>query len=140
MKTTNLYRILICLLAFVGTVHATAATYQNTYQPTYQSSVYTAPMTATAPTVTFQSTSAYSVRWTNRQDQPMLNMDGSVNGDSYGIGRKPGLRKEGREDGEGNTGTPGQGGIKQPLGDAVLPLLLMALAFMAYVALRRKKK
>ena len=70
----------------------------------------------------------------------MLNMDGSVNGDSYGIGRKPGIRKEGREDGEGNTGTPGQGGIKQPLGDAVLPLLLMALAFMAYVAAHDRRQ
>ena len=85
-----------------------------------------------APSVTFQSTSAYSTQWNQDEQQSVLNEDGTVNAEAYGIGRANiGPRRA------GNPGTPGddeeEEGEQQPLGDTpwLWMLILAALYGMA---------
>ena len=84
---------------------------------------------ASAPSAAFQSTSALPASGSEYTSNPELNADGTAayQGETYSpakAARRPGgVRKD---------GTPGQGGVKQPIGDAVLPLLLLALAFAGY--------
>ena len=59
--------------------------------------------------------------------------------ESYSPAKAPGVRKNPAT--PGSPSTPGQGEAENqfPLGDAVLPLMLMALAFCGYVAIRKRK-
>ena len=96
-----------------------------------------------APAATFHSTSAYSGQWEEQGSMtPMLNSDGTVNGEAYmGAPKRPGsIRREGREDGEGNTGSPGKTGDKQPLGDVVWPLMLLLCAYAGYKKVRARSR
>lgn len=90
----------------------------------------------TAPTVGFQSTSAYSGQWNQDAQQSTLNSDGSVNSDAY-LSSLPGssIRRG------GNPGTPDdeeeEEGEQQPIGDTPWWLFVFLLA--AYgVVVRRK--
>ena len=135
MRNTKLVMILAFLPALLSAAQAQAVDYKSTYkgvryeQPR-QYVEYKVATTATAPMAGFQSTSAYSSQF-GSEEQPMLNSDGTVNEEAYMGAPKHTrrIRMEEREDGEGNTGTPGQTGDKQPLGDAALPLLRLACAF-----------
>ena len=150
MKTTMKIKVMGYRLWVIGMIAllpalAAAVEYKSTYggysQPTYGVAV-----TATAPSATFQSTSAFSNQWTGKEDvQSMLNADGSIAND--GTASAPyssHIRKGGPGSGPGggsgsSPGTPGgdlDPHAQQPLGDALLPLLLMALA---YFAIRRKR-
>lgn len=60
---------------------AAAVEYKSTYRGAVQPTFGIAT-TATAPSATFQSTSAYSSQWTAEQST-MLNSDGSVNSGAY---------------------------------------------------------
>ena len=138
MRNNNNWSFVIChclsvvglLLMLSGTAQATAVSYTNSYQPSVASYQLSADgyKGATAPSATFQSTSAYADQWNQDTQQSMLNADGSMNTGAYmtsGPRRAP--------------GTPG-GNLdphdQQPLGDAVLPLLLLAAA---YIVLRRTR-
>ena len=137
LRNTKLVMILAFLPALFSAAQAQAVDYKRTYkgvryeQPR-QHVEYKVATTATAPTMGFQSTSAYAApEWA---EQPMLNSDGTVNEGAYmssASNAPSGPRRVG--------GTPGQGEVKQPLGDAVLPLLFMSLAFCGYLYLRRKR-
>ena len=145
MRNTKLVMILAFLPALLSAVQAQAVDYKSTYkgdryeQPR-QHVEYKVAATATAPMAGFQSTSAYSGQFSTGE-QSTLNSDGTVNSAAYGIGsRHPGsIRRAGSninnpddpddEKDDGNT----------PLGDAVLPLLMMSLAFCGYLYLRRKR-
>lgn len=129
--------LLLCLSALWGVAQATAVDYTNSYKQSafsYQSSGYNVSATATAPTATFQSTSAYSGQW-QPAENPIIGADGSVNSEAYGIGGPNRAKK-------GGPGTPG-GDLKpeeqQPLDDAVLPLLLLAMGYMMCRLGRRRK-
>lgn len=140
--------MIVVLLALAGAMQATAVNYKNTYRGVqstqygvqstvgYQQSA--AGIQTTAPSATFQSTSSYSGQWNQDAQQSMLNADGTVNTDAYGIGRQnaPGMRKD--------PVTPG-GGINPPdeedddeiengtpIGDVVWPLMLLACAYALY--------
>ena len=151
MRNTKLVMILAFLPALFSAEQAQAVDYKSTYkgvryeQPR-QHVEYKVATTATAPMAGFQSTSAYSGQFSTGE-QFTLNSDGTVNSAAYGIGsRHPGsIRRAGSninnpddpddsddpddEKDDGNT----------PLGDAVLPLLMMSLAFCGYLYLRRKR-
>ena len=138
MKNTVAIIMLVLLPALTGAAQAGAVDYRNSYQQSaisYQSSGFGIATTATAPTATFQSTSAYSGQWTEQSS--MLNNDGSVNSGAYmtsGPRRAPG----GAPGGPGTPTDPLDPHTQQPLGDAALPLLLLALAYMGIRAYRRK--
>ena len=146
MRNTKLVMILAFLPALLSAVQAQAVDYKSTYkgvryeQPR-QHVEYKVAATATAPMAGFQSTSAYSSQFSTGE-QSTLNSDGTVNSAAYGIGsRHPGsIRRT-----ESNINNPDdpdddeedEGNV--PLGDAVLPLLMMSLAFCGYLYLRRKR-
>ena len=88
---------------------------------------------ATAPSATFQSTSSMPGSGSEYSSNPTLNADGTVayEGGSYTSAKAPligGPRK--------STPNPPD---PTPLGDAVLPLLLMSLAFGMFIYFRRKR-
>ena len=142
--------MIVVLLALAGAMQATAVNYKNTYRGVqstqygvqstvgYQQSA--AGIQSTAPSATFQSTSSYSGQWNQDAQQSMLNADGTVNADAYGVGSQnaPGMRKAPG----GGPGTPG-GDLKpeeqQPIGDVLLPLLLMAIAYFSTRVFLKKR-
>ena len=123
--------VISMLFVLSGTAQATAPTYRNTYKGSHQQSAVS--YQTAAPTVSFQSTSAYSGQWGDGSITPMLNSDGSVNGGAYtGAPGRP--RRENNpndpdeEEDDGNT----------PLGDGLLPLMFLAGVYSG-VRLYRKK-
>ena len=92
---------------------------------------------ATAPQVTFQSTSTMQGSGSAYSSKPMLNSDGMAvyNGASYGP------NKAKKDNTPGTPSTPGQGKEEYqfPIGDPVLPLTLMCLLAAGVVYLRRRK-
>ncbi|MBR7154317.1 MAG: hypothetical protein IKD12_03300 [Paludibacteraceae bacterium] len=149
MKTTMKIKVMGYRLWVIGMIAllpalAAAVEYKSTYGGAYTQPGYGVAVTTTVPSATFQSTSAYSEQWASREEQPSINEDGSVNGSAYGVGRRPGLRRlDANNDGYDDvTGLPvnpivdpnDPGNV--PLGEALLPLLLMALV---YFAIRRKR-
>jgi hypothetical protein len=154
MKTTKntmvngvkcrVYGVVVMLLVLSGTVQATAPAYRNTYKGTkdnVQGTMYS--VQSTAPAVGFQSTSAYSGQWGNGSITPMLNADGSMNGSAY-MGAPSRPRKvdddnDGYDDETGMPVNPNIGGGDDgntPLGDGLLPLMLLACAFAIYKVTR----
>ena len=140
MKTTSI-KVMGYLLWVMGVLvllsigQAYAVDYQNRYKGQNAGVQSTAfQSTAMAPTAGFQSTSAYSGQWQGAGTTPMLNSDGTVNAEAYGVGQSyaPGVRRSGSGSGY-NPGTPDddeeEEGEQQPIGDALLPLLVMAVAF-----------
>ena len=146
MRNTKLVMILAFLPALLSAVQAQAVDYKSTYkgvryeQPR-QHVEYKVATTATAPMAGFQSTSAYSSQFSTGE-QSTLNSDGTVNSAAYGIGSRHlgSIRRT-----ESNINNPDDPDDDEeddgnvPLGDAVLPLLMMSLAFCGYLYLRRKR-
>ena len=133
--------IAISLLILISTMQSMAVEYRNSYRSTRsQSAVYGMATTVAAPTASFHSTSAYAEKWgTNTDVTPMLNNDGSVSGSAYmgSISNAP----AGPRQAPGGPGTPGgdlDPETQQPLGDALIPLLLLAFAYAIYKVSRRR--
>ena len=148
MKTTMIkvigYRLAVMVVLAMLPALTAAVEYKSTYGG-YSQPAYGVAVTATAPSATFQSTSAYSEQWANREENPMLNTDGSIAND--GTASAPyssHIRKGGPGSGPGGGGgsSPGTPGgeldptTQQPIGDALLPFLIMALA---YFVIRRRR-
>lgn len=148
MRNTKLVMILAFLPALLSAAQAQAVDYKSTYKGTQyeqprQYVEYKVATTASAPTMGFQSTSAYSGQFSNGQ-QSMLNSDGTVNGDAY-MGSLPG--RSIRKSGTGSSvqpGTPDEGeeeeGEQQPLGDGLMALMLCACAYLIVRATRKEEK
>lgn len=89
-------------------------------------------MSTAMPSASFRSTSTMTASGSTYASQPMLGADGMASiGETYTSSPAP--------SGPRRIVTPGAGGIQQPLGDALIPLLLMALAFTAIRAHRKKR-
>lgn len=135
MKRNTLSILLIALLA-LGAMQASAVDYRNSYRGIQNPDYSIQAVSVTAPVATFQSTSAYaSSEWA---EESTLNSDGTVNEGAYmssASNAPSGPRRVG-----GQSGTPGQGGDKQPLGDALIPLFLLAIAYGGWRFLRRRKE
>ncbi len=123
----------VVLLVLLGTMQATAVEYKNQYK--VQRTMYNV-QGVEAPSVTFRSTSVYSGQW-SEQGPRLVNEDGSVNHEAY----MPGSIGP-RKNATGNPGTPGdedeEEGEQQPLGDALLPLMIFACAYLMIRATRKK--
>lgn len=129
----HLSLIMGLLLVLSGTAQATAPAYRNMYKGTkdnVQGTMYS--VQSTAPAVSFQSTSAYSRQWGDGNITPMLNGDGSVNEEVYG-GRDN--APSGSPSGPRKNPVIG-GGSNVPLGDGLLPLMLLVCAFAIYKVTR----
>ena len=142
LRNTKLVMILAFLPALLSAAQAQAVDYKNNYRGVQQTEYRVQTVTTTAPAATFQSTSAYSGQWEEQGSMtPMLNSDGTVNNEAYGVGaRHPGrIRREG-----GDINNPGDPDDKDdegnvPLGDALLPLLLLAMVYAVYSLSQRRK-
>lgn len=92
-----------------------------------------------SPITAFRSTSTMVGSGSSYSSSPMLNEDGtaSLNGGTSGSYRA----KKNTPSSPGSPSTPGQGQQENqfPVGDAVLPLMLMAMLFTGTVYYRRKK-
>ncbi len=93
---------------------------------------------ATAPSATFQSTSSMSGSGSAYSSNPTLNADGTAAylgeaNSSSKTNHQP--RRAKKEDENNPVITDGD----NPIGDAVLPLLFMSLAFGMFVYFRRKR-
>ena len=144
LRNTKLVMILAFLPALLSAAQAQAVDYKNSYQP---SGISIHPSAASGqvatPAATFHSTSAYSGQWEEQGSMtPMLNSDGTVNNEAYGVGaRHPGriLRTEGGgitppdgdDDDEKENGTP--------LGDVVWPLMLLLCAYVCVRSFKKKR-
>lgn len=143
IRSTRLIIILAFLPALLSAAQAQAVDYKSTYkgvryeQP-YQHAEYKVASTASAPTVGFQSTSVYSSQFGNGE-QSMLNSDGTVNNEAYGVASShhPGsIRRAG-------PGTPSgtlDPNAQQPLGDGLMALMLCACAYLVVRATRKEEK
>ena len=90
---------------------------------------------AQQPNATFQSTSTMMGTGSTYSSNPTINDNGTASAPSYAPAsgpRKAGALPPPPTVQEGDSGN-------QPLGDAVLPLLLMAAAYVGIVAIRRKR-
>ena len=153
MKAQNIMKsLVIAIILIAGAAQVSAVTYQTKYKGSMYNVQRTTSYGAAAPAATFQSTSTYaSPEWA---EQPMLNSDGTVNEGAYMSGPRrvivtPGDGDDGDEPGEGEGGgenKEGEGGdhnwngSDQPLGDALLPLALLACAYAIYKVSRRRKE
>ena len=146
MRNTKLVMILAFLPALLSAAQAQAVTYQtkykNAYQGAYVQTQGNASATTASPSVGFQSTSAFSDQWnTEEGTTPMLNSDGTVNNEAYGVGsRHPGSIR--RTENINNPSNPDDdydpGNV--PLGDAVWPLMLLLCAYAVYKVRARKEE
>ncbi len=145
MQTTtirNTYLVLIaCLMVLSGTMQAKAVDYSpcrasglHQTSATYQSATPAGSDMASMPYAGFQSTSAYSGQWAETANS--LNANGSINEAAYlSTSTLSGPRRV--------PGTPGGGlsdDTQQPLGDAVLPLMLLACAYAIYRLSRKRAR
>ena len=92
---------------------------------------------ATAPSATFQSTSSMSGSGSEYSSNPTLNADGTAayQGEANSSSKTNRQPRRAKKDESNPEITDGD----NPIGDAVLPLLLMALAFCGVVYYRRKR-
>ena len=139
MKAQNIMRsLVIAIILMAGIAQVQAVNYRNSYRkPTPVPSLTGGGISqgAVAPAATFRSTSAFSSpEWA---EQPMLNSDGSVNEEAYMSGRNnaPGGPRRIINPGEDDDKENGQ-----PLGDALIPLALLACAYAIYKVSRRRKE
>ena len=150
MKTMNRIRVMMMavLLVLLGTMQAAAVEYKNSYQRQGIMNSHSQPVSPTRaammPNAAFQSTSTMPFT-TRTEAENTLNANGTVNAGAYGIGKN-------NVSGGPRRGTKSDNGIDppddesedddengSPIGDAVLPLLLCALAFCGVVYMRRRR-
>ena len=131
MKTRIETILMIGLLAMMPIV-ASAVEYKTMYQPAGYDRQQTT-MLAEAPTAAFQSTSTLTGSGSAYTATPMLAEDGTATYDGAS-GPKRVLRAP------GTPSTPGQGSNENqfPLGDGIIPLLIMLMAYATCIFLRRK--
>ena len=139
MKAQNIMRsLVIAIILMAGIAQVQAVNYQTKYKGTRYNVQSTTSFGVAAPAATFRSTSAFSSpEWA---EQPMLNSDGSVNEGAYMSGRNnaPGPRRDPTAPNPGVDEENDEGNV--PLGDALLPLALLACAYAIYKVSRRRKE
>lgn len=150
MKTIRVMMMAV-LLVLLGTMQAAAVEYKNSYQRQGSMNSHSQPVsltrTAMMPNAAFQSTSTMSFS-TRTEAENTLNANGTVNAGAYGIGNNnvsggprktsssggidpPGGNDDVDDDDDDENGTP--------IGDAVLPLVMLACAYAGYkVRVRRE--
>ncbi len=132
--------LLMIVAAALMALPALAQNFGKPYKPKYdQAHKQQVVATTTAPSATFQSTSTMSGSGSAYSAAPSLNGDGTaVYNESAGLSSKA---PSGPRRAPGDV-QDSEGGLDvgdQPLGDTLLPLLFMSLAFGMFVYFRRKR-
>lgn len=126
-----------CLLA-LGAMQASAVTYKNCYSRTEQTH-YMAQQAPYTSEATFRSTSSMVLTGSAYSSNPTLNDNGMATYDSPSRGPRR-MKMDGDDDVVDEPTVIETPTGKQPLGDAVVPLMLLALAYAGYKVLARRKK
>ena len=134
------YILMVLMLALIG-VQANAVEYP-VYQPSGRQVAGPAFTPATAPNSTFQSTSTMSAGSGSSTFCSTLNADGTVNEEAYGVGRRNVGPRKTESSNINNPGDPDDNVDpgNDPLGDAVLPLMLLACAYMCLRTFLKRKR
>ncbi|MBQ7438601.1 MAG: hypothetical protein IJV28_01375 [Paludibacteraceae bacterium] len=146
MRTQNIIiatrnTLLLCLIVLTGTIEAWGVEYQTKYKGTmYNVQSSTSIGSTIAPVTTFQSTSAYSEQWQEEEQVSMLNSDGSIANSPLAAAPSGPRRAPGNGTGAGTPGGTLDPTTQQPLGDVLLPLMLLACAYAIYKVSRRRKE
>ena len=131
MKTTKIkvmgYRLWVIGMMALLPMLVNAVEYKSTYCGTSKPTFGIAT-TATAPTATFQSTSAYSSQWNQDAQQSMLNADGTVNSGAYMTSGPNRAKKDDPVLPPNPDVDPNDPG-NVPLGDGLFLLALLALGY-----------
>ena len=140
MKNVRYMTIVITCLALLGAMQAMAVNYPQ-MKPARQQ-MYGQPLyvtTATAPTATFHSTSPMTGTYSGVST---LNANGTVNEEAYGVGRAnvSGPRRAGGGGGVDQASENDNQWNGSPLGSPVMPLLLLACAYMCLRPFLKRKR
>lgn len=128
--------IMACLLA-LGAMQASAVTYKNCYSRTEQTH-YMAQQAPYTSEATFRSTSSMVLTGSAYSSNPTLDDNGMATYNS--LSRGPRRMKMDGDDDDDEPAVVEKPEGKQPIGDAVVPLMLFALAYVGYKVLARRKK
>ena len=138
----------LTILPALGGAGQVAAFNQNNQYPVYPSTCrQQGTMQTAAPSASFRSTGTMMRTGSAYSSNPTIGSNGMASRPNYAPGGPRRAKMEEEEDDEygGNAGTPGSTvnqGDQLPLGDAVLPLLLLAGAYIIIRATRvyRRKR
>ena len=140
MKTLRYIWMVAMLIVLCGGVQA--VTYGKSYKPQYHRyASIQAQAHATMPVLGMGSVSSATMY--SGSSLPLAAATGVTTSDDYrpaqmpGGPRRIGENDETTEDGDEDPDAPGE---PAPLGDALLPMMLMAILFAAFITLRRRKK
>ena len=134
MKATKIITILVSLICVLNV--AQAATFGSMPQAQRPGTPFSNSYTQ-MPTATMGSTGSTMMR--SGSTLPMAAVSGVYTTDNHS--RAPRRRISGSGSGTGGNGAEETTNpFEDPIGDAMLPLMLMALAFCGVVYLRRKKR
>ena len=119
------YRLAVIVILAMMPIMMSAVEYKNMYQPVEGRMQPGAQVQTTSPSATFQSTSTLTGSGSALSATPMLGADGTATLD--GAVSTPAQAPSGPR----RTITNPDDDVENPIGDAVLPLLLLALAYLS---------
>ena len=140
-KAKTTLRYLLSLIAILSVVSVSAATFGTTYQPQYNRQtrgIRYESTTTQMPTLSMSTMNASMMK--SGSALPMA----AVSGTTMANDNAPGGPKRAKKDVGGGGSTdddedPDVPGEPMPIGDAVLPLMLMAMLFAGVIAVRKKR-
>jgi len=136
-------RYLLSLIAILSVVNVSAATYGKPYQPQQRGSRY-AMNYSQMPTLSMSTLNASMMN--SGSALPMAAITGTITADQASpsgprrIGESGGFADEDPTEGQGDTNPPVLPGDTVPLGNEILPLMLLAMMYAAWIAIKRRRK
>ena len=139
LRNMKTLRYLLIVIGVLSVVSVAAATFGTTYQPQRRGIQYTRHY-AEMPTLSMSTMNASIMN--SGSALPLAAVSGTTTANDNAPGGPRRAKKEVNpftgEGTAGDIGNPLEPAV--PLGDAILPLMMMALAFCGVVYLRRKKR
>ena len=135
MKTL---KYILSVIAILSVVSVSAATFGTPYRPQQRKASYSAVQVG-MPQATMSSTSTMMY---SGSSLPLAAATGVTTSANYNPAQAPGTRprRVGEEEGFEDEGDPDVPVNPFPVGDAVLPMMLLVAAYGAFLALHRRKQ
>lgn len=129
-------RYILSLIAILSVVSVAAATFGKPYQPQGHGVQYASSYTQ-MPTLPMSSTGSAMMQ--SGSALPMAAVSGTTTADDNAPARSSRPRRVGEDEGFEGGDEPDVPANPFPLGDAMLPMMLLIGAYCGYVTLRRRK-
>lgn len=129
-------RYILSLIAILSVVNLCAATYGTPYQPQNHRQAYITQTGTPAPSIPMSTLNAPMMK--SGSALPMAAVTGTKTANDYAPAG-PNRAKKGEEEGDTPPSDP-QGPMEDPLGDAALPLFLLACVYVCARAFLRRKR